>query len=345
MSDTDKDGLRHRKTQSVSDGSNVTRTVEAFADSAPSSIKPYLLAAAPYCGKAALALTEAIPYLHIAYEHAIELWIFLQPYKPELLIPSIIGLVMCFFGGSFVTLIAAAEAYKMCGYETSITCIKNLYEDFARFNSANKLDDERDDDGDGVADTKQISKADLAKRKTLLFLRTVDPKRVSEALAGLNGGFLAVVATLKLQFAKSITLGQAIGSVIEKPALLYGLPVMEGLLPSDYKRWATPLISYPIKASAISVAWLVQRAVSAFHSAVRGGNMFGKNIIEYLNKMGYVTIDSKDTIIDEILGYGVAFLGLYFQLSYGFALPWFLAIPLFPFSILENYLMWVVSSR
>lgn len=32
--------------------------------------------------------------------------------------------------------------------------------------------------------------------------QTVDPKRLQDAIAGLNAGFLAVVATLKLQFAK-----------------------------------------------------------------------------------------------------------------------------------------------
>lgn len=32
--------------------------------------------------------------------------------------------------------------------------------------------------------------------------QTVDPKRSQQAISGLNAGFLAVVATLKLQFAK-----------------------------------------------------------------------------------------------------------------------------------------------
>lgn len=352
MSETDKaDGLRQRKTANNADsGSHNNSKMDtafftALADSVPASVKPTVLAIAPYCGTIMRALTELIHHSYILYVKACEIWVMLGPYKPELLFPSLIGLIMCFFGGSFVTLIAAVEAYKLCGYETSINCIKNLYEDFQRFNLANKADDLADDNHDGTADVQQINKSELARRKTLLFLRTVDPKRVSEAIAGLNAGFLAVVATLKLQFAKSITLGQAIGSIVERPALLYGLPVVESLLPQEYKRWAAPLVSYPIKAGAISLAWLVQRVISAFHSAIRGGNMFGKNIVEYLNKMGYITLDAKDTILDEVLGYAVAALGLYFQLSYGFGLPWFLAIPLFPFSILERYLMWVVNSK
>jgi hypothetical protein len=60
------------------------------------------------------------------------------PYRPELLIPSFIGLVMCFFGGNFLTLIAAIEAYKMCGYETTLNCINNLIADFKKVADVNK---------------------------------------------------------------------------------------------------------------------------------------------------------------------------------------------------------------
>lgn len=125
-----------------------------------------------------------------------------EPYKLELLIPGIIGLIMCFFGGSFLTLIAAVEAYRIIGWQSTYKCIKDLYDDFLKFYEVNKEDDEKDDNNDGVADTLQISNEELIKRKALLFLRTVDPKRVSDAIKGINAGFLAVIATLKLQFAK-----------------------------------------------------------------------------------------------------------------------------------------------
>jgi hypothetical protein len=54
---------------------------------------------------------------------------------------------MCFFGGSYLTLIAAVEAYKMVGYESSLLCISNLMEDFKKVVAANKKDDEVDADG------------------------------------------------------------------------------------------------------------------------------------------------------------------------------------------------------
>ena len=112
----------------------------------------------------------------------------LGPYKPELLLPAFAGFIMCFFGGSFLTLIAAFEAYRMCGWEQSYQCVKDLGTDFKKFEEENKIDDSKDDNNDGVADVLQISSSELGTRKVLLFLRSVDPNRLSAALSGLNAG-------------------------------------------------------------------------------------------------------------------------------------------------------------
>jgi hypothetical protein len=73
----------------------------------------------------------------------------------------------------------------MCGYENSVKCIEDLVEDFKVFEEANSKDNAEDKDGDGVADVKQISSQELATRKTLLFLKTVDPGRLTTAIAGI----------------------------------------------------------------------------------------------------------------------------------------------------------------
>jgi hypothetical protein len=79
-------------------------------------------------------------FLEIMLELAIELWVVLKPYRPELLFPSFAGLVMCFFGGSFVTTIAAAEAYRLVGYESTRECLKSLIEDFKQVLQAAERD-------------------------------------------------------------------------------------------------------------------------------------------------------------------------------------------------------------
>lgn len=119
---------------------NVTRYVTAVGESSfvPKNIQPHILKAAPHIGRAVELLESLIPIIQAYYEKAVALWKKLEPYRPELLIPSFIGLVMCFFGGNFLTLIAAIEAYKMCGYETTLNCINNLIDDFKKVADANK---------------------------------------------------------------------------------------------------------------------------------------------------------------------------------------------------------------
>ena len=49
---------------------------------------------------------------------------------------------------------------------------------------------------------------------------------------------------------------------------------------------------------------MIQRFISAVHSALRGGFMFSRNILKYMSVMKYVEINHEDTYIDEVLGFG-----------------------------------------
>lgn len=44
--------------------------------------------------------------------------------------------------GSFMTLIAAVEAYRMTGWDSTQKCLVDLYRDFQNVYAANKKDDE-----------------------------------------------------------------------------------------------------------------------------------------------------------------------------------------------------------
>ena len=144
--------------------------------------------AAPVIGVIVDVISKAIPVIMLIFKKLSEMWASLSPYKPELLVPAFFGFIMCFFGGTFVTLIAAIEAYRMCGWEQSHQCIKDLSTDFKKFQEDNKIDDSKDDNNDGIADVLQISSSELATRKALLFCRSVDPNRMGSAIAGLNAG-------------------------------------------------------------------------------------------------------------------------------------------------------------
>jgi len=121
------------------------------------------------------------------------------------------------------------------------------------------------------------------------------------------------------------------------------IPLVEKLLDAEYKKWAKPVVHYAIKSFAISIAWTVQRVISAFHSAIRGGLMFTRNLITYLNEMKFINFDDKDTYMDEVIGYGVAALGFLVQIFFGFALPFPLNILLLPFTIAEYLLISLVA--
>jgi hypothetical protein len=72
--------------------------------------------------------------------------------------------------------------------------------------------------------------------------------------------------------------------------------------------------------------------------------MFGRGILTYAAKMGFFSIDPDESIIDEVVGYSIAGLGLYWQLSEGFSVPFPLNIILLPASICEYYLLWMINS-
>lgn len=155
-----------------------------------------------------------------------------------------------------------------------------------------------------------------------------------------------MLATLKIQFAKAITLGNAIGDALEEPAEMILVPPLKFVLPDEYKKWAQPLVLYTVHSAAISVAWFLQRVISAFHSAIRGGTMCSRNLMHYLAERGVIPhINHEETYIDEIAGAILAAAGLLFQLSFGFQLPFPLNVLLFPFTIVEWFLIRMVTSE
>mmetsp|Transcript_16991 Transcript_16991/g.15346 ORF Transcript_16991/g.15346 Transcript_16991/m.15346 type:complete len:355 (-) Transcript_16991:55-1119(-) len=350
------EGLRQRKinekeTKETNEIKNKTKYNEelvksylkVLSDKLPPKYRDNVLKLTPYIQLVISFIEASIPIIYHLYVKALEFYELTKPYKLDLLVPSIIGLVLCFFGGSFVTVIAAVEAYRMVGYESTLKAFNDIIVDLKLFLEENKKDDSIDENKDGKPDSVQISSTELLRRKSMLFLKTVDPKRLTNAVSAINHGFLAVIATLKLQFAKSITLGSSIASITEKQVDIYLLPVVETALPPDYKRWGPTIVQYANNSVCITLAWFIQRIISAFHSALRGGLMFSRNILVYINDMGYYKIDHNETNLDEIIGYSVAALGITWQLYNGFYLPFPLNLLLLPFTIIEYVLVWSVS--
>eukprot|EP00494_Astrolonche_serrata_P025160 UN25421 len=176
-------------------------------------------------------MSKILPF----YLQAIEMLEKVFEVVPVDLLSAIYGLAICFFGGMYPTVIAATEAWNIAGGAEANRQLKLVYSEFKKVRVANKKDDDIDADGDGIADVNQISGQDLLKRKMHLVLTTIQPKLVNNAMGNLYTGWIGVLATLKLEFAKTIALGAAIGNLLHRPAEYFLIPVLFRLIDKAYQ--------------------------------------------------------------------------------------------------------------
>jgi hypothetical protein len=124
----------------------VSKYIQLAADFSPRVVGEHLLFLEPLITSIVvlieIALIFVIMFVECAYEYVMWLRVVLRPYKVSYLLPCVAGLVMCFFGGSFMTTIAAVEAYRSVGYEQTLHCLKTLMADFALVAEASAADDQ-----------------------------------------------------------------------------------------------------------------------------------------------------------------------------------------------------------
>ena len=101
-------------------------------------------------------------------------------------------------------------------------------------------------------------------------LKSVEPNEVVEAVSGLYGVLLAVIATLRFKFAAAVTLGSSIGDMFLHVAERLAQPALVKALPLEYHKWIDPCIRLCCQGMGVSLAWLLQRVMSALHCSMRG---------------------------------------------------------------------------
>lgn len=299
---------------------------EIIDKKAPKDARPYLKQAA------SLLVTLWLQFL-VALPHIVQALTVAQEYLarvPEKLVYAAIGFAVCFFGGIFPATIAAAEAFQLCGGRAILANLRDLYAEFSKAADSN--------DGD----SSETAPKDLIARKAHLVLKSVNPERVSANIVGLYTAWVGMLAILKIQFARTVTLGEAIGTEISKPAAKLE-PVLATMVPEDYKQWVPVMIRWSCKMMAISAAWWIQRAVSCIHSSIRGGQLFGKYLVDHLHETGVLSEDAEKAYLDDAIAWGIAALGVLFQFSMGFGVPFPLNIVMLPVSLLERFIVWSVA--
>eukprot|EP01123_Difflugia_compressa_P010314 TRINITY_DN3749_c0_g1_i1.p1 TRINITY_DN3749_c0_g1~~TRINITY_DN3749_c0_g1_i1.p1 ORF type:complete len:334 (-),score=64.72 TRINITY_DN3749_c0_g1_i1:93-1094(-) len=282
------------------------------------------------------------PFVHKAINISLQVWEKLQPYHPEEFLPLITGLVIAFFGGHYFTLFAAIEAYRLCGWEQTKDCLMELYKNYLVVYAENEKDNQVDDNNDGIPDVQQIGQQELMTRKISLILKSLDPPKVTSALSGIWMGFLGVVAVLRLKFAQTIALGATIGGIFENVARPILTPILERTIPETHQKWNPVIISYACKSAGVSIAWLIQRVISAFYSSIKGAQMFSKGLALFFSRMGLVAWQEGTVGYFVVVGM-VAWTGFAWQLQSGFSLPFPLNVILFPFTVLEWFVTWMVA--
>jgi len=174
-----------------------------------------------------------------------------------------------------------------------------------------------------------------------LFLISCSPTKLQEALSGIYTGLVGVLATLRLQFARTITLGSTIGEVIAPPAIKFLHPIIAAIIPKDYHKWIDVILSYAARSIGVTIAWTLHRIVSTVHSAMRGSQAFCAAFARWTEKRGWTML--ANGYWDEVFVAICAVLGFYVQIRSWFTLPWLLYIPLFPIVFTERVLTYLVG--
>lgn len=201
-------------------------------------------------------------------------------------------------------------------------------------------------DRDGIADVNELNASELAARRLMVLTKSIDPENVSSAMEGLTIATVAVLATLRVRFAKAITLGTSIGNILEKLFRPYTTKVMQMSLPDDYHKWIPVMNKYGFRYFGVSLSWMLMRVITSVFAAMRGSELFITGVIVYLERHSYVS----DGLFEEgspivVAAWGLmAGLGIYLQLSSGFRLPFPFNLLLLPLTIAEQVVVFAVGA-
>ena len=280
---------------------------------------------------------------------------------PTNAVQAIFGLALCFFGGTYVASIAAIEAFRQMGFAKVLDDLKVVGAEYQKVTAANAKDDAEDKDGDGIADVLQIKTSEFTQRKMFMAMRAIpEPARLQSAVGSLWTAYIAVLATLKLEFARTTAFALGIVEVIKVPMVRMLSPLVVTALhaaPPDMRLdkeacsgWSVTIIESSLVFVAVIFAWYLQMIISAFYSGLRGGRMFADALLAFLQEQklmhyfpGGETFDPEESYLDEIIGYSVAFLGFCFQFFAGFQLPFPMNIIFLPLSLIEWFLRMQIS--
>lgn len=265
---------------------------------------------------------------------------------PKNAMTMIFGAALCFFGGTFVASIAAIEAARTMGLQKLYGDMVIVLEQAKLIGEANEEDDLKDEDGDGVADVDQIPPHELLQRKTVVAMQAVEQPALLQASVGnLWAAYIGVLATLKLQFARTTALAVGIVEMVKFPIMRVTAPPLALALGDELKHWTETLIDSTMYLFAIIFAWYLQMIIAAVSSGLRGGRIFADGLVAFAVERDWMDklpdwvaakpYDPDKSFLDEVVMYSVAVAGIAFQIFLGFQLPFPINLVLWPLQVVE----------
>lgn len=308
-------------------------------------------AVAPVVEKIVELVQKCLPIAEKYYKKAGE---FYQAYLAEFhtaeLTELFFGFTLLFLGGNFALTLACYTAIRLSGWETLKESCMSLYDCYrvSKDQIEKDLKKELDTDGDGkvsaVEMIKAMQKQENINKLTFTLLKALDPQKMIEAFKGLWIVLLSVVATLRTQFAQQVTIGANIGAVLQESLESFAEPELKNLLRTydeSYEKWSNFIIVCISRVVCISICMMLTRIITAYHSALQGGKIIARNVLNLLvkrkvmnprNRIGYKKNAEPALIIL------LSFFGLYWQMSSFFHIPLLLRLPMMPFLWVESLL-------
>lgn len=143
-------------------------------------------------------ITIVSPFVDWTYNALIRLWDLMEENHAQDLLVAMYGFALCFFGGVFMTVVAAAEAAHLFGWEKISFALHKLHCEWRTARIAFERDNCRDDDNDGVRDVDRMDARQLASRRLLVLCKSVDPEALVRALLSYANTFCGSLTSLAI---------------------------------------------------------------------------------------------------------------------------------------------------
>lgn len=262
---------------------------------------------------------------------------------PQDAILAQVGLVYCFAGGYYPTLFSSVQAARHCGLEIVVAAIEDLTEEAIKVIDAT-----------AEIPMKDWSSRDIFLYQTNIVLKTVDPLKINQAAGALYTTWLGVSSVLQKEYARVISLSLTMSYYLERAAHWVLEPPVKLVVPKDYHKWVPVVIGWACKATAMNIAWRIQRVLTASTSAMFGGVLFARAVLRMLHKrgvklFGLIEETGQETPLDEIIGFTVAGIGFYTQVeaqfknNFSFEVPFPVSLVAWPFDWLEKSIQWAIT--